>query len=279
MNATTAAAVPMTLDWGRTRYADARLRQEQLVAQRIAGEIGDTLVFTEHEPVFTIGLRRGAAAHLVWDATRLAREGVEVVPTNRGGDITYHGPGQVVGYPIVALTARPDLHAYLRFLEQVLINALGTLGLAAARREGLTGIWLGSRKVAALGVAVRRWVTYHGFALNVNIDLAPYAGIVPCGIEAADGTVTSLQAELGHKLDLAAVKAVIANEFWRLLPEHLGGPCAPRAARTTAASPSFIQQPRAERPAHHSSQNAANFGVLEAPRTNPGRRWAGNDSR
>ncbi len=213
--------LPSTLDWGRTRYAEARRRQEELVARRIAGEIGDTLVFTEHEPVFTVGLRRGAADHLVWDAPRLAREGIEVVPTNRGGDITYHGPGQIVGYPIVSLAGHQDLHAYLRFLEQVLINTLGALGLAAARREGKTGIWLGSRKVAAIGVAVRRWVTYHGFALNVNVGLAPYAGIVPCGIEAAEGTITSLQAELGRDLDFGGVKSMLATEFWRLLPGYL----------------------------------------------------------
>ncbi|MBI4625063.1 MAG: lipoyl(octanoyl) transferase LipB [Verrucomicrobia bacterium] len=221
MPATTTAVPPATLDWGRTRYADAWRRQEQLVAQRIAGAIGDTLVFTEHEPVFTVGLRRGAEAHLVWDDPRRAREGIELVQTNRGGDVTYHGPGQIVGYPIVSLAGHQDLHAYLRFLEQVLIDALGTLGLPAARRDGKTGIWLGPRKIAALGVAVRRWVTYHGFALNVNVGLAPYAGIIPCGIDAADGTVTSMQAELGRELDLAAVKAVLAAEFWRRLPEHL----------------------------------------------------------
>ncbi|MBC7365467.1 MAG: lipoyl(octanoyl) transferase LipB [Undibacterium sp.] len=209
------------LDWGRTRYQPARLAQEALVAQHLAGEIGDTLVFTEHEPVFTVGLRAGAEQHLVWDATRLAAEGVEVVKTNRGGDITYHGPGQLVGYPIVSLAAHKDLHAYLPFLEQVLINSVGSLGLAASRRPGLTGIWLGPRKIAALGVAVRRWVTYHGFALNVNAHLPHFAGIVPCGIAATDGTVTSLHTELGHELDLVEVKALIAREFWTLLPKFL----------------------------------------------------------
>jgi lipoyl(octanoyl) transferase len=187
-----------------------------LVARRLAGEIGDTLVFTEHEPVYTLGVRLGATRHLLWDAGELARRGIEVVETNRGGDITYHGPGQIVGYPIISLIARKDLHAYLRFLEQVLINALGNLGLAAARRPGQTGIWLGSRKIAAIGVAVKRWVTYHGFALNVNNDLAPFTGIVPCGI--ADGTVTSLRQELGREFDLAEVKTVLAAEFWKLLP-------------------------------------------------------------
>lgn len=209
------------VDWGRTRYEPARLAQEALVAQRLAGEIGDTLVFTEHDPVFTVGLRTGAEQHLVWDSARLAAEGVEVVKTNRGGDITYHGPGQLVGYPIVSLSARQDLHAYLRFLEDVLINSVGTLGLVATRRPGLTGIWIGPRKVAALGVAVRRWVTYHGFALNVNAHLPHFAGIVPCGIAASDGTVTSLHAELDQTLDLAEVKTIVAREFRALWPAFL----------------------------------------------------------
>lgn len=209
------------LDWGRTRYEDAWERQHALVAQRIADEIGDTLVFTEHDPVYTLGLRAGAERHLVWSAADLSREGIAVVKTNRGGDITYHGPGQVVGYPIMSLVTHKDLHAYLRFLEQVLINAVGSLGLAATRRPGLTGIWLGPRKVAALGVAVKRWVAYHGFALNVNAHLPHFAGIIPCGIDAREGSVTSLQAELGRPVDLAEVKTVLAREFWTLWPEFL----------------------------------------------------------
>jgi len=209
---------PTTLDWGRTPYREAQRLQDELVARRLAGEIGDTLVFTEHEPVFTVGLRGGAE-----DAGRLAREGVEVVRTNRGGDITYHGPGQVVGYPIVSLAPRQDLHAYLRFLEQVLINAVGSLGLAAARRPGKTGIWLGPRKIAAIGVAVRRWTAYHGFALNVDPDLAHFGGIVPCGIGAADGTVTSMRAELGRPVDPAEVRKVLAAEFWAEWEQFLRG--------------------------------------------------------
>jgi lipoyl(octanoyl) transferase len=214
MSTTTERAAGSVLDWGRTHYREAWRRQDELVARCIADGIGDTLVFTEHEPVFTVGMRNGAEANLIWNAEHLAREGVEVVKTNRGGDITYHGPGQIVGYPIVSLAARKDLHAYLRFLEQVVINALGSLGLAAARRDGKTGIWLGHRKIAAIGVAVRRWVTYHGFALNVNPNLAHFSGIVPCGISAADGTVTSMQAELGRDVDIAEVKSVLAQEFW-----------------------------------------------------------------
>lgn len=207
-----------TIDWGRTAYRDAWDRQAALVARRIAGESGDVLVFTEHDPVFTLGLRGGAEAHLVWKEDQRQRAGIAVVKTNRGGDITYHGPGQIVGYPIVSLVHRRDLHAYLRFLEQVVIDTLGTLGLPAARREGKTGIWLGRRKIAAIGVAVRRWVAYHGFALNVDPDLTHFEGIVPCGIGAADGTVTSLRAELGHATELARVKAVLDAEFrkqWR----------------------------------------------------------------
>ncbi len=214
-SATASATVVPVLDWGRTEYRDALERQTQLVGRRIAGEVGDTLVFTEHEPVFTLGLRAGADAHLVWNAERLAREGIATVKTNRGGDITYHGPGQIVGYPIVSLASSRDLHAYLRFLEQVVINTLGSLGLAATRREGKTGIWLGRRKVAAIGVAVRRWVAYHGFALNVDPDLSHFDGIIPCGISATDGTVTSMTRELGRPVSLAEVKAVLAGEFQR----------------------------------------------------------------
>jgi lipoyl(octanoyl) transferase len=201
-----------TVDWGRTSYTAAWRRQEEMVARRLAGEIGDTLVFTEHEPVYTLGVRQGAERHLLWGAADLARHGIEVVETNRGGDITYHGPGQIVGYPLVSLAARRDLHVYLRLLEQVLINAAGSLGLAAGRRAGQTGVWLGSRKLAAIGVGVRRWVTYHGFALNVNNDLGPFAGIVPCGI--TDGTVTSLRQELGHPVEPDEVKRLLQDEFW-----------------------------------------------------------------
>lgn len=212
------------LDWGRTAYAEALARQTALVDDRLRAACGDTLVFTEHEPVFTVGLRTGAEQHLVWNEEQLSAEGITVAKTNRGGDITYHGPGQIVGYPIVSLAARKDLHAYLRFLEQVLINSVGALGLAASRRPGLTGIWLGTRKVAAIGVAVRRWVTYHGFALNVNANLAHFGGIIPCGIAADAGTVTSLQAELGRPLDLAEVKTVLAREFRDLWPDFINRP-------------------------------------------------------
>ncbi len=200
--------------WGRTVYADALARQTALQAARLDGLAPDTLVFTEHEPVYPLGLRAGADQHLVWDAAALARENIALHATNRGGDITYHGPGQLVAYPIVSLDRRRDLHAYLRFLEDVLIAVAARHGLTAARREGLTGIWVDNRKLAAIGVAVRRWVTMHGIALNVAPDLRHFGGIVPCGIAATDGTVTSLAAELGARCPtLETVADVFADEF------------------------------------------------------------------
>ena len=210
------------IDWGRTAYADATARQLRAVDDRIAGRVRDALNFTEHDPVYTVGLRSGATKHLLWDPSKLAAQGITVAETNRGGDITYHGPGQIVGYPIVDLSPVKDLHAYLRFLEEVMIRAVGTLGLAASRREGLTGIWVGTRKIAAIGVAVRRWVAYHGFALNVAPDLAHFTGIVPCGIASADGTVTSLANELPNAApSMAEVRAVLATEFAALWPSFL----------------------------------------------------------
>ncbi len=233
-----AAATPAltVLDWGRTEYGVAFERQTALVSSRLAGEIADTLVFTEHDPVFTLGLRSGAEAHLIWTAEQLAREGVAVVKTNRGGDITYHGPGQLVGYPIVSLAARKDLHAYLRFLEEVVIGTLGTLGLTATRRDGLTGIWVGRRKIAAIGVAVRRWVTYHGFALNVDPQLAHFSGIVPCGISAEDGTVTSLRAELGRAISYAEVQRVLAEQFQSQWREFIAEPLSPPDGAATRSA-------------------------------------------
>ncbi|NDV60933.1 lipoyl(octanoyl) transferase LipB [Puniceicoccales bacterium CK1056] len=203
-----------TVDWGRTAYREAWDRQLELVENRKAGGCADTLVLTEHEPVFTIGARQGAGDHLVWTQSMLESQGIEVVKTNRGGDITYHGPGQIVGYPIMSLRERKDLHAYLRELEEVLIRTVGHFGINATRREGKTGIWIKDRKIAAIGVAVKSWITYHGFALNVNPDLAHYAGIVPCGI--TDGSVTSLEQECEAPPLIGQVKSRLILEFWNL---------------------------------------------------------------
>lgn len=211
--------------WGRTSYADALTRQTELQAARLAGSAPDTLVLTEHDAVFTVGLRTGAVKHLLWDGPTLAREGVAVHDTNRGGDITYHGPGQLVAYPIVSLDARRDLHAYLRFLEDVLIAVAARHGLQAARRDGLTGIWIAERKLAAIGVSVRRWVTMHGIALNVSPALRHFGGIVPCGISSREGTVTSLAAELGARCpSLERVGEDFAEEFAARWPDFVRPP-------------------------------------------------------
>jgi lipoyl(octanoyl) transferase len=198
-------------DWGNTEYEFAFEKQKIYVRDRIAGERDDTLVYTEHLPVYTIGLRRGAEAHLIRDETALRDNGISVFKSNRGGDITYHGPGQLTCYPIIHLGKLRDLHAYLRIMEDMLIQVASHFGLQADRREGKTGIWIEKRKIAAIGVAVKSWVTYHGFAMNVNNDLDPFSGIVPCGI--VDGTVTSLKKELGFSVEMNDVKAVVSQAF------------------------------------------------------------------
>lgn len=175
-----------TIDWGRTEYNSALQRQLERVEQRRAGVVPDALVFTEHDPVYTIGSRAGSAEHLIASQEFLSSEGISVVSTNRGGDITYHGPGQIVGYPILDLNLHGrDLHAYLRGLEEVLIRTVAHFGLKATRRDGKTGIWLEDRKIAAIGVAVKSWVSYHGFALNVtpswSILLASFPAELPMG--------------------------------------------------------------------------------------------------
>lgn len=207
-----------TVDWGLTAYTEAMNRQLDMVDKRRSEAIPDTLILTEHPPVYTVGARRGADQHLVWGGEQLRAAGIEVVRTNRGGDITYHGPGQLVGYPIISLREKKDLHGYLRDLEEVLIRTVGHFGLEATRREGKTGIWLGERKLAAIGVAVRSWVTYHGFALNVEPDLGHFRGIVPCGI--TDGTVTSLAMECLSPPLLGQVKSRLVLEFWDLFGDR-----------------------------------------------------------
>ena len=214
---------PSFLDWGRTDYRVALARQAALLDARKLGTAPDTLVFTEHHPVFTLGARPGAEKNVLWDAAALKKHGLEVIATNRGGDVTYHGPGQIVGYPIVSLEPRRDLHAYLRALEQTIINTLGNLGLATARQAGQTGVWVGPRKIAAIGVAARSWISWHGFALNVDGDLAPFAGIIPCGLDPKLNKVTSLARELGEK-NLPAkdeIKRILADEFWKSYKDYL----------------------------------------------------------
>jgi lipoyl(octanoyl) transferase len=210
-NTTQADTILAIDDWGRTDYAEALARQLQTLEARRQNQLPDQLIFTEHAPVFTIGLRKGAEQNLVWTAGHLQKAGIQVVRTNRGGDITYHGPGQLVVYPILSLHERRDLHLYLRDLEEVVIRTLANWGLETARREGKTGIWIADRKICAIGVAVKSWVSYHGLALNIDPDLDHFKGIIPCGI--TDGRVTSLKAELRSLPILSEIKSRLAVEF------------------------------------------------------------------
>jgi lipoyl(octanoyl) transferase len=207
---------------GRVAYEAAWELQRDLVAARQTGSAPDTLLLLEHPPVITLG-RSGESAHLLGSEAELERRGVAFVETDRGGDITFHGPGQIVGYAIVDLAARGrDLHRYLRDLEAVLIRALAEFGIVAGRVDGLTGVWVGDAKVAAIGIRVSRWVTHHGFALNVDTDLSYFDLIVPCGI--ADRRVTSMEALLGHAVERGGVESALGRAF-----ENVFGPAAERA--------------------------------------------------
>lgn len=180
---------------GRVPYRQAWDHQRELVEAVQARERPDTLLLLEHPHVFTMG-KRAAPEHVLWDETERARRHVDLVPTDRGGDVTYHGPGQLVGYPILDLHHYgDDVLRYLRLLEESLIRYLGTLGLEAGRSDGLTGVWVAGAKVAAIGVKLTRRVVSHGFALNLTTDLDYFGGIVPCGIE--DKPVTSVERLLG----------------------------------------------------------------------------------
>ena len=198
---------------GHLPYADALALQRTLVAERQAGRIGDVLLLVEHPHVLTLGVRGdGGRSHILATPDALAARGIDVQETGRGGDITYHGPGQVVGYPIVDLKPdRCDVHRYVRDLEDVLIRVTADYGVAAGRVEGLTGVWVGREKLAAIGVRIARWVTSHGFAFNLTTDLDYFNLIVPCGI--ADRGVTSLARLLGRPVDRCEVEERIVARF------------------------------------------------------------------
>jgi lipoyl(octanoyl) transferase len=198
---------------GLVPYADALELQRTLVEQRRAGEIPDQLLLLEHPPVITLGVKaRSDRSHVLATPEALEREGVELFETGRGGDVTYHGPGQLVGYPILDLRPdRCDVHRYVRDLEEALIRAAGTFGVAAGRVEGLTGVWVGNEKLAAIGVRISRWITSHGFAFNVNTDLAHFDLIVPCGITGRG--VTSLGRLLGRNVAMAEVEEAVVHAF------------------------------------------------------------------
>jgi lipoyl(octanoyl) transferase len=202
-------------DLGRdVDYDDAFSRQERLVAQRRDGAAGDTLLLLEHAPVYTLG-RNAVASHVVFSPAELAARGIRRVNTTRGGDVTYHGPGQLVGYPILDL-GRSSRHVvwYVDNLEKALIETVAGLGIEAQRDSRNRGVWVGNSKLAALGVRVSQGITMHGFALNVNVNLDDYAGIVACGIR--DAGVTSMDQVLGHAVPMDTVKAAVADAFVRV---------------------------------------------------------------
>jgi lipoyl(octanoyl) transferase len=200
---------------GVVAYGSALDLQRTLVEDRRAGRLGDTLLLLEHPPVITLGAgARGRRDHLVATAAQLAAESVAVYDTGRGGDITYHGPGQLIGYPILDLQPdRCDVHRYVRDLEEVLIRTVAAFGVAAGRVPGLTGAWAGppgrEEKIAAIGVRISRWITSHGFALNVSTDLDHFKWIVPCGI--VDRGVTSMERVLGRGVRTSDVTEAVVR--------------------------------------------------------------------
>ena len=224
-------------DLQRIRYADAWAYQEKLLNELVTTKLNNRtlekegnppapqhhyLLFCEHPPVFTLG-KSGSLDHLLLPESQLEKQGFEFFKINRGGDITYHGPGQIVGYPIFDLDCFfTDVHRYVRYLEEAVIRTLAAYGIVSTREEGYTGVWLEAkgdlpkRKICAIGVHLRRWVTMHGFAFNINTNLAHFQHIIPCGIDDPDKDVTSMEKELGYPVDMEEVKARLKQEFARL---------------------------------------------------------------
>lgn len=201
---------------GLVPYETALTLQAELVAARKAGTITDTLLLLQHPPVITLGVKvRQSREHVLATDAELGAEGIALFEAGRGGDVTYHGPGQLVGYPILDLKPdRMDAHRYVRDLEEVLIGVCADHGLVAGRKTGLTGVWVGDEKVAAIGVRLSRWVTSHGFALNVTTDLRHFGLIVPCGIP--DHGVTSLERLLGSAPPMDALQDRVVHHLCRV---------------------------------------------------------------
>lgn len=205
-------------DLGRAGYREAWDLQLDLVRARKAGALCDQLLFVEHPPTITLG-RNARAANVLADPGRLNALGVTVEETDRGGDVTYHGPGQVVAYPILDLRSwRRDVGAYLRALEEVVIRTLSEFGVRSGRAEGLTGVWVEGAKIAALGVHLSRWVTSHGLALNVSTDLSYFGLIVPCGLTKP---VTSLERVLGRPVGMKAVVEAMGRRFGEVFGRNM----------------------------------------------------------
>ena len=194
-------------DLGQRPYQEVWAYQKKIQSKRIAGEIEDTLLMVEHEPVYTLG-KNANENHLLQSRD----QSVDVFNIERGGDITFHGPGQLVGYPILDLSHyKKSISWYMRTLEQIIIDTVSEFGIEAKRIKGLTGVWVGDEKIAALGVRIRRWVTMHGFSINVNTDLTFYDGIIPCGI--FDHGITSMEQLLCRPQNIEKVKKVVRSKF------------------------------------------------------------------
>lgn len=207
---------------GNIPYGEAHRLQERLVELRKRDEIPDRLLLLEHPHVITLG-RAAETANVLADARIREELGVELFETGRGGDVTYHGPGQLVGYPIIHLAPdRCDVRRYVRDLEEVMIRVAAEYGIRAGRIDGLTGIWVGDEKLGAIGVRISRWVTMHGFAFNVNTDLDYFQLIVPCGIR--DHGVTSLERLLGRRIDLFEVANRMQNQFGQVFNRVMTAP-------------------------------------------------------
>ena len=199
------------LDIGYRAYRPVWEFQRQLQQERIQNRIPDTLILVEHPPVYTIG-KNGSAQNVIATPQFLQQQGIEVIHVDRGGDVTYHGPGQLVGYPIFNLHQhRESVSWYMRQLEEVFIRALRHWHIAAERKQGYPGVWIGEEKIVALGVRISHWVTMHGFALNVCPNLSHFQGIIPCGL--AHKGVTSMEKELKRKVTLSEVKPVVVEKF------------------------------------------------------------------
>ena len=197
---------------GLVPYADGLELQRALVDERKANRIPDTLLLLQHPHVVTIGVKKDGRSHIIASPEQLASRGVEVFETGRGGDVTYHGPGQIVGYPIIDLNPdRRDVHHYVRDLEEVMIRVCADYGVEAGRSKGFSGAWVNDAKIGAIGVRISRWVTSHGFAFNVTTDVDFFNLIVPCGI--ADRGVTSLAREVGHAIPIAEVEQHFIDHF------------------------------------------------------------------
>ena len=210
---------------GVVRYADALELQRALVEDRKADRIPDTLLLLQHPHVVTIGVKKEGRSHILAAPEQLDALGIEVFETGRGGDVTYHGPGQLVGYPIFDLDPdRRDVHRYVRDLEEVMIRVCAGFGVAAGRIQGFSGAWVGDAKIGAIGVRISRWVTSHGFAFNVATDTSYFNLIVPCGI--SDRGVTSLSAQLGRTPDMREVEDRFGEQFAAVFERSLSSPAA-----------------------------------------------------